>query len=95
MKKKLSNLKLRTKIEAVVAASILLSLIIVGSSFGNITISNSGMVDSSGQSMLTSTASFIVFTDGTTTYAKNGSTGLIDSSNINSIIVLQYAVNAS
>jgi len=86
---KLGNLKLRTKIEAF-AVSVLLLLLIVASSFANITISNSGMIDSSGQSMLTDGASFIIFTDGTTTYAKNGTSGMIDSYNTNSTIVFQY-----
>jgi hypothetical protein len=39
------------------------------------------------------TASYIVYTDGTNYYAKNGTTGQIDQQSTNGINLLQYAVN--
>ena len=38
-------------------------------------------------------AAYTVFTDGTTTYAKNGATGAIDNSGTNSASVIQYALD--
>jgi len=47
----------------------------------------------SANNYLVDTASYIVFTDGTNYYAKNGSTGIIEYSDVDASKVIQYAVD--